>query len=109
MKKLVVLLFATFFVVSASVVSFAGEWKQDNIGWWYLNDDGTSPTSTWKDGENSVGGVSPYVDDTEQPYYYTSRTFEKVKLDKAAFAKTFNNMPGWDGVWYNNDVYKIKI
>lgn len=233
MKRLVVLLFTTFFIVSASTVSYAGEWKQDNVGWWYQNDDGTHPTSTWKEidgkyyyfnyfgymlhdtttsdgyyvgsdgawtqdipdedkafcnlvypvdilggvfGKNSVGGISPYVafrnnsgkdikyitfemtpynkvddpvnctirnystttckatgpynpdigvgqgaysitsgvvlildNETEQPYYYTSRTFEKVKLDKAAYAKTFNNMPGWDSVWYNNDIYKIKI
>lgn len=25
------------------------------------------------------------------------------------YAKTFSNMPGWDNVWYNGNIYEIKI
>ena len=28
---------------------FAAEWKQDNSGWWYQNDDGSYPINTWKE------------------------------------------------------------
>lgn len=35
--------FATAAILSAlmSITAFAGEWKQDNVGWWYQNDDGS--------------------------------------------------------------------
>lgn len=42
-------------------------------------------------------------------YCYTSRSHEKKELDKKMYAKTFSNMPGWDNVWYNGNIYEIKI
>ena len=47
--------------------------------------------------------------DTDQPYYYTNITHEKVYLDKASYAKTANNMPGWECVWYNSGIDYIKV
>lgn len=47
--------------------------------------------------------------DTDKPYYYTNITHEKVYLDKASYAKTANNMPGWDYVWYNSGIDYIKV
>lgn len=49
MKK--VKLFFAVSVASAvlSMTSFAGEWKQDNTGWWYQNDDGSYPVNSWKE------------------------------------------------------------
>ena len=41
--------------------SYAGEWKQDNIGWWYQNDDGTYPVSSW-------------FQDTDWKWYYFNET-----------------------------------
>jgi hypothetical protein len=41
-----------------SMISFAGEWKQDNAGWWYQNDDGSYPSSSWKE----VDGKQYYFD-----------------------------------------------
>lgn len=55
------------------------------------------------------GLILIYDNKTEHPYYYTSRTHEKVELDKSAYAKTFSSMPGWDSVWYNNSIFKIVI
>lgn len=47
MKKMK-LLFATLGVSTVlSMTSFAGEWKQDNTGWWYQNNDGTYPVNSW--------------------------------------------------------------
>lgn len=34
--------------LSLPLLSYAGEWKEDNIGKWYQNDDGTYPISQWK-------------------------------------------------------------
>lgn len=47
MRKPKVLVAAIGLMVSMSITAFAGEWKQDAIGWWYENDDGSYPASTW--------------------------------------------------------------
>lgn len=33
----------------AAFPSFAGEWKRDDNGWWYVNDDGTYPVNQWQE------------------------------------------------------------
>ena len=32
-----------------SINAFAGQWKLDNTGWWYENDDGSYPVAQWKE------------------------------------------------------------
>ena len=51
--------------VLTSMSAFAGEWKQDLTGWWYQNDDGSYPTSTWQwiDGDNDGVSESYYFDE----------------------------------------------
>lgn len=40
--------------LATSTQSFAGQWHSDTNGWWWRNDDGTYPASTWQwiDGNN---------------------------------------------------------
>lgn len=45
-------------LTATSMISFAGEWKQDNAGWWYQNGDGSYPVSSWKE----VNGKQYYFD-----------------------------------------------
>lgn len=52
-KKLAILMIALCLSVSSSIISFAGEWKQDDIGWWYVNDDGTVVVNDWKQIDNN--------------------------------------------------------
>ncbi len=58
MKKILVLLMSATIAISSTIVSFAGEWKQDSRGWWYQNDDGSYPISSWKE----VEGKQYYFD-----------------------------------------------
>ena len=37
----------TVLMVSSPV--FAGQWKLDNAGWWYQEDNGSYPASAWKE------------------------------------------------------------
>lgn len=46
-KKLATLALVLGLSVAGSMSAFAGEWKQDNIGWWYQNDDGSYPVNNW--------------------------------------------------------------
>lgn len=48
MKKLFTTLFSMLMVLCMTFSAFAGSWKQDAKGWWYVNDDGTYPTSCWQ-------------------------------------------------------------
>ena len=42
-KKVCTVLIAAGISLSSVLISFAGSWQQDNMGWWYQYDDGTYP------------------------------------------------------------------
>ncbi len=48
-----------------SMSAFAGEWKQDERGWWWQNDDGSYPTSAWYQIDGNRDGVAEW-------YYFDS-------------------------------------
>ena len=52
----------------ASSTVFAGEWKFDNNGWWYENDDGSYPTNTWQWIDGNKDGVS-------ESYYFNENGY----------------------------------
>jgi cysteine-rich secretory protein family./putative cell wall binding repeat len=66
MKKLIgfaaVAAFSSFMAFSA----MAGVWKQDNVGWWYDNGNGTYPSNLWQwiDGDNNGTAECYYFDRT---------------------------------------------
>lgn len=66
MKKLIgfaaVAAFSSFMAFSA----MAGVWKQDNVGWWYDNGNGTYPSNSWQwiDGDNNGTAECYYFDRT---------------------------------------------
>lgn len=47
-KRLAVIAAAAVMALSMSLTAFAGSWKQDAIGWWWEEDDGSYPVSSWK-------------------------------------------------------------
>lgn len=47
MKKFLVLLMSVTITMCSTIVSFAGEWKQDNAGWYYQKDDGRYVKNDW--------------------------------------------------------------
>lgn len=48
MKKIVLLTTATLLSLCMNFSALAGEWKQNSTGWWYQNDDGTNPVTSWQ-------------------------------------------------------------
>ena len=56
MKKTRVLLGALALSCLLTVPAYAAEWKQDSTGWWWQEDNGSYPTSTWK----NIGGKYYY-------------------------------------------------
>ncbi|MDO5416170.1 MAG: hypothetical protein Q4F29_03130 [Lachnospiraceae bacterium] len=55
-KRWITLLAAGLMTAAMSMTAFAGEWKLDQVGWWYQNDDGTY----LKDGWSWVNGCCYY-------------------------------------------------
>lgn len=47
-KQLLVGLLSASMVVGSAMPAFAAEWKRDNVGWWYEEDNGQYPTATWR-------------------------------------------------------------
>ncbi len=41
-----------------SITSFAAGWEQDSIGWWWRNDDGSYPVSTWEWLDGNSDGIA---------------------------------------------------
>ena len=48
MKKVRLIIAVAALSAITSMTALAGVWKQDTIGWWYQEDDGSYPTSQWK-------------------------------------------------------------
>lgn len=64
-KNLFRVLAASALLSSAmTLTTFAGVWKQDNIGWWWVNDNGSYPVNTWQwiDGNNDGVAECYYFD-----------------------------------------------
>ena len=63
-KKLLVCGLVTAMTLSASLTALAGTWKQDHIGWWWQEDNGSYPVSTWQwiDGNNDGIAECYYFD-----------------------------------------------
>lgn len=58
-KNLLTCMMTAVLIISNSVTALAGQWRQDESGWWYQEDDGSFPKSCWKD----VGGKQFYFNE----------------------------------------------
>ena len=48
MKKAIAIALATATMASQAMTAMAAEWKQNEIGYWYQEDNGSYPTNSWK-------------------------------------------------------------
>ena len=46
-KQLLTFVAAGVMAAAMSFSAFAGEWKEDQTGWWYQNDDGSYQMNNW--------------------------------------------------------------
>lgn len=51
-KRAAAAVLAAVMVLGTGFTSLAQGWRQDNLGWWYENADGTYPISTWYEDED---------------------------------------------------------
>ena len=94
-KKFALMGLMAGFTILSTIPAFAGQWKQDSTGWWYQNDDGSYPTSTWNwiDGNN---------DGIAESYYFNSNGY--IAVNTTVDGYTVNN----DGAWTVNGIVQPK-
>lgn len=95
-KKLAVLAMATGLSVLSCIPAFAGQWKQDNIGWWYQEDNGSYPVSTWKWIDGNGDGVA-------ECYYFNASGY-MLSNTSTPDSYSVNN----DGAWTVNGIVQTK-
>ena len=80
----------------ASSTVFAGEWKSDNNGWWYQNDDGSYPANTWQWIDGNKDGVS-------ESYYFNENGYMLANT-----VTPDNYTVNADGAWTLNGVVQTQ-
>ena len=97
MKKNIVkvLTLATLLSTFYPLTSFAGEWKSDNNGWWYQNDDGSYPKNTWQWIDGNKDGISESYYFNENGYLLTNTTKDGCTVNG-------------DGAWTVNGVVQTQ-
>lgn len=81
--------------VLSSMSAFAGEWKQDSNGWWWQNDDGSYPVSTWQWLDGNKDGLSESYYFNEAGYLVTNTTIDGYTVNA-------------DGAWTINGTVQNK-
>lgn len=87
---------ALFMSMTLNQITFAGEWKSDEIGQWYQNDDGSYPVNTWQWIDGNRDGVS-------ESYYFNENGY--------MLANTItpdNYTVNVDGAWTVNGVVQTQ-
>ena len=82
--------------LSLGMTAFAAQWQQDDIGWWWQNDDGSYPVSqwVWLDG-NGDGTAQCYYFDEEGYCYQDGETPDGYLVNE-------------DGAWIVDDVVQTQ-
>lgn len=97
MKKTIkVLGLVAIMTLSMSIQVFAGEWKQDNTGWWYENTDSTYPVNTWAWIDGNKDGIA-------ECYYFNENGYMLANTNTPD-----NYTVNENGAWTINGVVQTK-
>lgn len=73
MKKMATFALVAGLSVISATTAFAGQWKQDETGWWWQEDNGSYPTNSWKEINGKwyyFDGVGYMLENTTTPDGY---------------------------------------
>ncbi len=87
---------ALFMSMTLNQITFAGEWKSDEIGQWYQNDDGSYPVNTWQWIDGNRDGVS-------ESYYFNENGYMLANT-----VTPDNYTVNADGAWTVNGVVQTQ-
>lgn len=90
-----IFIIALFMSMALNQITFAGEWKSDEAGQWYQNDDGSYPVNTWQWIDGNGDGVA-------ESYYFDENGYLLTNVTKDGY--TVNG----DGAWTVNGVVQTQ-
>ena len=97
MKKTIkVLGLVAIMTLSMSIQVFAGEWKKDNTGWWYQNNDNSYPVNTWAWIDGNKDGIA-------ECYYFNENGYMLANTNTPD-----NYTVNENGAWTVNGVVQTK-
>jgi len=56
-KRLLTAALAAAMTMAMGITALAGQWAQNETGWWWINDDGSNPAATWKWLDGNQDGI----------------------------------------------------
>lgn len=95
-RRGIALMGATLLTLSATITSFAGSWKQDNVGWWYQRDNGSYPSNGWEWVDGNNDGIS-------ECYYFNEAGYMLANTTTPDGYQVDSN-----GAWLSNGVVQTK-
>ena len=97
MKKTTAICFALTFAAAAAFPAYAGTWRQNSSGWWYLNDDGTYPAGGWQ-------WIDSNGDGTAECYYFYADGYMASNTDIGGYR--VNNAGQWT---VGNEIQRLAV
>lgn len=82
--------------LSISSLAFAGEWKKNDIGWWWENDDGSCPVNSWEWLDGNHDGIAECYYFGDQGYMLENTTVGEFTVNA-------------DGAWTVDGVVQVKV
>lgn len=95
-KRIRIFTTALFMSMTLNQITFAGEWKSDEIGQWYQNDDGSYPVNSWQWIDGNRDGVS-------ESYYFNENGYMLANT-----VTPDNYTVNADGAWTVNGVVQTR-
>ena len=95
MKKLRLIIATAILSAITSTIAFAGEWKQDTVGWWYQEEGGKYLTSQWKWIDANKDGIAECYYFGDNGYLLTNTTIDGSSVNG-------------DGCWVVNNIVQVQ-
>ena len=95
-KKLAALALSGLLTFSFCLTAFAGQWRENEFGWWWQNDDGSYPVNSWQWLDGNRDGIA-------ECYYFDSMGY-MLENTVTPDGYTVNA----DGAWIENGAVQTK-
>lgn len=115
-KKALAAALAAAMTMAVSFQAMAGEWRQNETGWWWQEDDGSYPVNTWKWLDGNEDGVSEcyyfndegyLLTDTVTPDHYQVNA-DGAWTEEGAVQTKEEDAGGSSGMWGSNITVEAK-
>ncbi len=94
-KRFAMIALTGVLMAGTSMVSLAGQWKNDAIGWWWQEDDGSYPANSWTWLDGNRDGIAESYYFNESGYLVCNATVDGYAVNA-------------DGAWVENGIVQTQ-